>query len=277
MLERYLRRSRLSEWMDGLGLCCLLHGLSCLWFSWLWGLSAPSLLAGTALGLLLCMGRRQWRKRTVTRRERALRAGLGAELLLEDMLLAEAKDAHLKAALLLQERWPLAMQEATEDGVLCRQGNETLLVQCIRIPADGEMGMGDLLAAQRASKRRGAGRAVLCALGKAPPKLCARAETARIPLRIVPRETMLTLAGRLAPATDEQLVALGQRRRRTNPQEGLSRRILRPEKARRYQLYGVLLLAIYLLMGTRLNALAGMVCLTLATLSRCMRGEGERL
>lgn len=273
-MERYLRRNRLSEWLDGLGLCCLLFFLACLWFTWLWGLSAASLLAGAALGLLLCMARRQWRKRTVTHRERSLRAGLGAELMLESMLMAEAKEAHLKAALLLQERWPLVMQEATADGVLCHQGDETLLIQCVRIPAEGELGMGDLLSAQRAAKRHRAERAVLCVLGKATPKVCARAETALIPLRIIHRDTLLTLAGQLAPATDEQLVELGRRRRRTNQQEGLTRQIFRQEKARRYHLYGVLLLLLYLLLGSRLNALAGMLCLTLGTLSRCVRRDG---
>lgn len=276
-MERYLRRNRLSEWLDGLGLCALLYGMSCLWFCFLWGLNAASLAAGAALGLLLCMARRQWRKRTVSRRERALRAGLGAELLLESMLMADAKPAHLQAALLLQAKWPLTLREAMEDGVLCVQGDETLLVQCMRIPPEGELGMGDLLAAQRAARRHGAARAVLCVLGKASPKVCARAETALIPLRIVRRETLLTLAGRVSPATDEQLIELGRRRRRTSPPGGLTRLILRPEKAQRYQLYGLLLLVLYLLTGTRLNALSGVLCLTLATLSRCTTGEAERL
>lgn len=276
-MERYLRRNRLSEWLDGLGLCALLYGLSCLWFCFLWGLNAASLAAGAALGLLLCTARRQWRKRTVSRRERALRAGLGAELLLESMLMADAKEAHLQAALLLQAKWPLTLREATADGVLCVQGDEVLLVQCIRIPAEGELGMGDLLAAQRAAKRHGAARAVLCVLGKVSPKVCARAETALIPLRIIRRETLLTLAGRVSPATDEQLIELGRRRRRTSPPGGPMRLILRPEKAQRYQLYGVLLLVLYLLTGTRLNALSGVLCLTLATLSRRTAGEGERL
>ena len=198
-------------------------------------------------------------------------------MLLEAMLMADAKDAHAQAARLLQEKWPLTLRQATDDGVLCCQGDEVLLVQCIRIPAEAELGMGELLAAQRAARRHRAERAVLCVLGKASPKVCARAETALIPLRIIRRETLLTLAGRLSPATDEQLIELGRRRRRTRPPGGLTRLILRPEKAQRYQLYGVLLLVLYLLTGTRLNALTGVLCLTLATLSRCAAGDGERL
>lgn len=276
-MERYLRRNRLSEWLDGLGLCALLFLLACLWFTWLWGLNAASLVAGGALGILLCTARSQWRKRSVHRREKALRARIGAELMLESMLMAEAREAHLKAALLLQEKWPLILQEATEDGVRCTQGDTTLLIQCIRIPADGELGMGDLLSAQRAAKRHRAEKAVLCVLGKATPKVCARAELALIPLRIIRRETLLALAGRLSPATDEQLVELGRRRRRTEPQGSLHRLIFRPEKAVRYHLYGLMMLLLYLLCGAKLYALSGLICLTMGTLSRCAAGEGEKL
>ena len=51
-MERYLRRNRLSELIDGLGMCCLLYLLASGWFVWLWGLNGASLLAGLALGTL---------------------------------------------------------------------------------------------------------------------------------------------------------------------------------------------------------------------------------
>ena len=102
-MERYLRRNRLAEVLDGLGLGLLFCLLATGWFTWLWGLSAPSLLAGAALGTLLWTARSQWRRRTVARREKALRYRIGAELMLEAMLLAEAKEAHQQAAQLLRE------------------------------------------------------------------------------------------------------------------------------------------------------------------------------
>ena len=232
-MESYLRRNRLSETLDGLGVCALLYLLAVMWFTWLWGLNVPSLLAGAALGTLLWMGRHQWRKRTVARREKVLRSRIGAELMLESMLLAEPKEAHFRAALLLAEKWPIAMQAVKEEGVICRQGEESLLIQCVRMPEDSELSVGDLLAAQRAVKRLKADRAVLCALGKVSPKTAARAEDALVPLRIIRRETLLFLAGQYAPATDEQPIEPGKRKRRPAGQGSLARLGSRRDKARR--------------------------------------------
>lgn len=275
-MERYLRRNRLSEVLDGAGICALLFLLAALWFIWLWGLNLPSLLAGLALGALLCTARSQWRRRTVSRREKALRSRLGAELMLESMLMAEPREAHFRAALLLAERWPISMQSVKEEGVLCRQGEEQLLIQCLRMPPDADVSVGDLLTAQRAARRVKADRAVLCALGKVSAKTAARAEEALVPLRIIRRETLLQIAGQLAPATDAQLVELGRRRRHA-PQGSVTAVIFRSDKARRYMGYGVAMLCLYILSGARLYAVPGMVCLTLGAVCRCTGTGGEAL
>ena len=276
-MERYLRQNRLSDILDGAGLCLLLYFLAVMWFTWIWGLNAASILAGTALGTLLWMGRNQWRKRNVAKREKALRCRLGAELMLEAMLMAEPREAHFRAALLLAEKWSITMQTVKEEGVLCRQGEEMLLVQCIRIPEDGELSMGDLLAAQRAVRRVKADRAVLCVLGKTSAKIAARAEQALVPLRIIRRETLLALAGQYAPATDEQLIELGKRRRRTNGQGSMLQLVFHRDKALRYHLYGAGMLFLYILTGMRLYVVPGMVCLTMSVLSRMGRGQAEML
>lgn len=265
-MERYLRRRRLSELLDGAGMAVLVYLLGVLWFAWLWGMNVPALLAGTALGTLLWTARCQWRKHTVDRREKALRSRLGAELMLESMLLAEAREAHFRAALLLAERWPISLQTVQEEGVLCRQGTETLLIQCIRMPPEGELSVGDLLNAQRAVRRLKADRAVLCVLGKVSPKAAARAEETIVPLRIIRRETLLGIAGECAPATDEQLIELGRRKHRPAGQGSWVRLIFRREKSRRYHLYGLMMLILYILTGSRLYALMGLVCLTMAVM-----------
>ena len=276
-MERYLRRNRLSETLDGLGVAALLYLLGAGWFTWLWGLNAASLLAGAALGTLLWTARCQWRRHTVDRREKARRSRLGAELMLESMLFAEPKEAHFRAALLLAEKWPITMQSVKEEGVICRQGEETLLIQCIRIPTDGEISVGDLLSAQRAVKRLKADRAVLCVLGKVAPKTAARAEQALVPLRIIRRETLLGIAGRCAPATDEQLIELGKRRKRPDGQGSFVRLVFRNDKARRYHLYGQMMLILYILTDARLYAVPGMVCLTMAVMSQIARSGDDRL
>ena len=275
-MEQYLGRNRLSETVDTLGMAILLYLLAAGWFVWLWGLRLSALVAGGGLGTLFWLARNEWRKRHVHRREKALRSRIGGELLLETMLLSEAREAHFHAAVLLAERWPITMQSVKEEGVLCRQGEETLLIQCIRMPADGELSMGDLLAAQRAVKRLNVEKAVLCVLGKVSPKVAARAEEAAVPLRVISRETLLSLAGRYAPATDEQLIELGKRRR-TLQQGNIVRLIFRRDKAKRYHLYGLGMLLIYVLTGARLYVVPGMVCLTMAVMCRCHKYQPEQL
>ncbi len=273
----YLRRNRLSAAMDALGMSSLLYLLAAGWFIWLWGLNMPAMIAALALGTLLCTARVKWRRHTFDRREKTLRSRIGAELLLEDLLLSDAKDAHLRMAQLLSNRWPIVIAGADGDGAVCRQGQETLLVQCVRMPPEGELGVGDLLAAQRAARRLNADRAVLCVLGKVSPKTAARAEEAVLPLRIVRREMLLTLAGCVAPATDAQLVALGRRKRRMAGQGSAVQRIFQREKARRYHLYGLMMLLLYVLTDVRIYAVPGMVCLTMSVLSRWGRPAPEQL
>ena len=198
------------------------------------------------------------------------------------MLLSEAKEAHFQAALLLEEKWPLRMQRITADGALCRQekpsgGAETLLVQCVRMPPEGELSIGQLVEAHRAMQRQQANRVILCVLGKAPPRVIARAEQMPTPIRVIRRETLLTLAGRLSPATDAQLVALGQRKRRTPQRGSLLSIMTQREKAPRYWGYGLFMLILYILTGSAWYAMPGTVCLTLSVVCRSGQAEEARL
>ena len=245
-------------------------------------MNLPALLAGIALGTLLLLLRRLYRQTTLVRRETALRCRIGGELLLEKMLLSEAKEAHFQAALLLEEKWPLRMQRITADGALCRQekpsgGAETLLVQCVRMPPEGELSIGQLVEAHPAMQRQQANRVILCVLGKAPPRVIARAEQMPTPIRVIRRETLLALAGRLSPATDAQLVALGQRKRRTPQRGSLLSIMTQREKAPRYWGYGLFMLILYILTGSAWYAMPGTVCLTLSVVCRSGQAEEARL
>lgn len=276
-MEQYLRRNRLSEIMDGIGMTLLMYMAGCLWFVWLWGLGIPALLAGAALGTLLQLARVRFRRRHVQKREQALRCRLGAELMLEDMLLSGAQEAHSRAALLIAQRWPVEVQSVQEEGAMCLQDGERLLVQCIRMPPDSTLSAGDLAGAQRAVRQCGADRGILCVLGRTTPQILVRAEQTAVPLRIISRDTLLEIAGSIAPATDEQLVALGQRRRKITGHGGVLQLIFRRDKARRYFLYGLAMVLLYVLTGIRVYAVPGMVCLTMAVVCRTRRGEPEPL
>lgn len=276
-MQQYLRRNRLSGMMDALGTAAVIYGAAALWFAWLWGLSIPTLLAGASLGTLMWMARCCWRRSRVARREQALRWRIGAELLLEELLLSDAKTAHEKMAQLIARRWAIHVEGVTEAGALCRQGKELLLLICLRVPEESELSPGDLAAAQRAVRKSGADRGVICTLGKASPKALARAEQTALPLRIIRRETLLLLAGQAYPATDEQLVALGRRRRRPAEQGGILMLVFRRDKARRYFAYGLMMTLLYVITGVRAYAVPGMACLTMAVLSRTGRSAPERL
>ena len=243
-METGFGRNLLAELLDSVGRGVLLMALGIGWFVFLWGLNLPALL--------------------------------------EKMLLSEAKEAHFQAAQLLEEKWPLRMQRITADGALCRQekpsgGAETLLVQCVRMPPEGELSTGQLVEAHRAMQRQQANRVILCVLGKAPPRVIARAEQMPTPIRVIRRETLLALAGRLSPATDAQLVALGQRKRRTPQRGSLLSIMTQREKAPRYWGYGLFMLILYILTGSAWYAMPGTVCLTLSVVCRSGQAEEARL
>lgn len=270
-------RSRLAEGLDGLGLRAVLMLLGVGWFTFLWGLNLPSVLAGIALGTLMHLTFLLYRRSTLARRERSLRVRLGGEMLLEDLLYMEAPEAHEKAAALLMGRWPLTPLKTTPEGTLCRQGTETLLVICLRMTEEAALSAGHLADSQRALRKTGADRAVLCVLGKTPPRVAARADELPQPVRVIRRDTLLTLAGLHAPATDAQLVALGERRRRGRKKGSLLETMLRRDKAGRYWGYGLFMLVLYVLTGSGWYAVPGAVCLTMAVLSRSPKASEEKL
>ena len=91
------------------------------------------------------------------------------------------------------------------------------------------------------------------------------------------REELLALAGQAWPATDEQLVALGKRKKKGFPLAALLERMLRREKARRYVLYGTGLVVMGLTIGGRWYLIPGAVCLLLGVLCRYLPHRTETL
>ncbi len=274
-MQSYLRKARFSTLVDDLGLRLLLFALGIGWFIYLWGLSLPALLAGCALGMMGQLALNHYRRRTVDKREAALRRRLGGEMLLEEMLLSPSRQAHFQAALLLGQRYPLTMERVTEEGMLCQNGEERLLVSCIPLPEEGEVGQGNIIALQRACRKYGVQRGVACVTGRCSTKVEAWAAEGTIPVRIIRRDVLLRLAGQASPATDEQLIALGKRRKRPAA-AGVMQTILRRDKAKTYMLYGIGLMLMYIVTGLRYYPIPGGVCLVLGVMCRCGKGE-ERL
>ena len=276
-MERYLSRSPQAGWLDALGLrVAILAGCE-LWFFLLWGVGVPAMLAGAALAAMLYLALRLLRKRRVERKEQALRRRIGGELALEDLLLAPAKKAHFQVALLVSAKWPVVLQRVTDDGMLCRYGSETLLVACLALPPEEPVSPAQLLAMQRACRRHHADRGVLCVTGKCSAAARKYAEENLFPLRLMEREELLALAGQAWPATDEQLVALGKRKKKGFPLGALLERMLRREKARRYVLYGTGLAVMGFTIGGRWYLIPGALCVLLGVLCRYLPHRTETL
>ena len=275
-MQSYLRRSRLPSALDTLGLRVVIFAAAVGWFVYLWGLTVPTLLAGTALGVMGQSALNHFRRLTVDRREEQLRRRLGGEMFLEEMLLAPPRQAHFQSALLLGMRYPLTMERVTDEGMLCRSGGERLLVACIPLPEGAEVGQGAILQVQRACRRHGVERGVACVTGRCTPRLEAWAAEGVVPVRIIPRNVLLEAAGRSAPATDQQLIALQKRRKRPVP-SGVRRTVFRRDKAKTYMVYGVGLMVMYLVTGLGYYPVPGCVCLMMGALCRCWPQGREKL
>lgn len=269
-MQNYLRKARLSALLDSVGIRALLFALAVGWFVYLWGLGVPAVLAGISLGMMGQLGLRHLRRQTVDRRAEALRRRLGGEMLLEEMLLAPVKQVHFQAAMLLGAKYPLTMERVTEDGVICLSGGERLLVSCVALPEASDVGQGNILAIQRACRKHGAARGVACVTGRCSARVEARAAEGSIPVKIIRRDALVKLAGHMSPATDEQLIQLGQRKKRPAAAGG---GVLRRDKAKTYMVYGFGLMLMYMITGLRYYPIPGGVCLLLAVLCRCWPGE----
>ena len=192
------------------------------------------------------------------------------------MLLAPKKHAPFQAALLVGLRDPLTMERVTEEGMLCLSGDERLLISCVALPETCEAGTSAMADIQRACRLHGAARGVACVTGRVSEKTVAWAAQGVVPVKIIRRETLAELAGQARPATDEQLVALGRRKKRLAP-GGLMQTALRREKAKTYMLYGLGLTLLYVVTGLWYYPAPGIACLVLSVVCRCRRETGEKL
>ena len=135
---------------------------------------------------------------------------------------------------------------------------EKALVSFVQLPRKDAVTPAQVLSCQRAARALGAERAILCL--PCGIREDAREQAAAGPrVTFLSRERMIALFGAQAPVTNDQLVALGRR------------------KARRYALYGGLLLGLYLATGLLCYALPGLTCAFLAAACRCGKEEEEGL
>ena len=272
-MQEYLHESRLGRAIDGIGFHIFSFLISFLWFILLWGVRAPSFLAGAALYGLILLLRRKMLDDHLARKEIQLRAAIGGELALERLLLSPPERAHFEAAVLLSVQSKLTLLRCGEDGILCSRAGEKVLVYFLQRPASDSAGAQDVLSLQRRVKLLCADRGLMCVPCGLSPE--AREQALNDPpVSFCPRDRLIRLFGGASPATDEQLVALG-RRRRQRPVGKWTRVILSQSRIRRYACYGCLLLIMHQFTQLASYAAAGLLCVFLAAFCRCVRQSGD--
>ena len=261
--------------MDGIGFHLAALTGSVGWFCFLWGLRPSALTAGMALYSLLLLLRRKIRDDYLNRREKALRAAIGGEMALDRLLLSPPHKAHFEIAVLLSLRWKLTLLQAAEDGVLCAYEGRRLLVSFAQISASGSVSAENVLKLQRDVKTLGADQGLCCAPCPIAPE--ARVQAANEPrVAFLTREKLISLLGGENPATDDQLVALGRRKRAQRPVKWRAW-IFHPQRAKKYAWYGALLLFMYTLTRLIYYAVPGLVCVFFAVVCRCVRQKDSAL
>lgn len=269
-MQEYLLKNSFREKMDAIGYYLLVLALCCGWFLVLWGVRLQALIAGLGLWGLCLMLRHKTRDHRLARKEQKLRRRIGGEMLVEKLLFSAPDKAHFEAALHLSLAENLMLERMTRHGVLCKNGEERLLLSFFQAPASETLTARDVLSLQQAALLEKAAALWLCIP-------CAIGSDARIqgekklPVRFITRDQLIHLLGNMSPATDRQLVELGREKQKHIPFKNILRIVFQPGKARRYALYGLLLLFLYTLTGLPYYAVPGIICVSFAAISHCFR------
>ncbi len=278
MLTPFEQKSRLGGALDFVMLRLLMLALCFLWFYRLWGVTVPALLAGVALCVLLWHTLTLWQRRALARRAAELRAHIGGTLALEELLEMQPVQAAHHAADWLATAHALDPLGEAGDGVLLRYREEVLFLLCLQGHPQQQVDAGAVLAASRARRALPeAQRCVLCTPGTFTQEARQTADSLDPPVRLIEGNTLRTLAGRIAPATDEQLVCMGQRQRKPFAWSSLRPLVFSPQKTRRYAAYGTGLLALYIVTNQLYYLLPAGLCWALAMLSQRGKRRPQKL
>lgn len=269
-MQEYLWKNSFREKMDALGFHFLLLTLCCGWFLLLWGVGLPSFLAGGCLYVLGLLLRHETRDHRLARKEKKLRQRIGGQLKLQQLLFQPPREAHFEAAMLISVAENLTLVRMLAKGVFCKKGEKTLLVSFMQLPSGEKLSGRDVLLLQQAAKKEKAEEVWLCVPCGISEEAHQQAEE-EMPVRFIGRDRLIALFGAVSPVTDSQLVAIGKKRKKHLSLRYILHIIFQPEKARRYALYGGMLLLLYALTGLFYYAIPGLICVFFAAFSRCVK------
>lgn len=262
-MQKYHPKTLAAQLTDRILRVLVTCGMGIGWFVWLWGVSLPALLAGTALGGLIWLLARQFGKQSTLKREKQMRRMIGGELALEKLLTENVRHAAFQAALWIAPKYPVVMQRAMDWGVEGEYKGEKVLVRLIAQHHSQPVTAQQVVEAVRTVKAHGLDRCLLCLTAQASKEAAAYAAGVDPPVSLIKREEMIDLAGLCHPATDEDLRRLAQHQKtRRSAQEWLAV-ILDASRARRYFWYGMGMSALALMTGLRVYPLPAFACFAL--------------
>jgi len=246
MMSPFDAKNRIATLLDRLALRILLIAGSIGYFYTLWRRPKESLLAGSALFLLLMLTLWLFERSTLTRRDRALRERIGGLIALEDLLLLPGKEACAQVCRLLCQ----ALDAEMTDDQHITYGGLCWHIRCVQCLPGSSASEGDVLSAHRARIETGAQRCVLASTGSFSPSAMRAAEWVDPPVRLISGQQLCALMGRMHPATDAEIARHAKRRRIPFSFSRIKLLALSPAKLRRYLLCAFLLMVFYLCTGS---------------------------
>lgn len=273
MMEKYIARSRVAGALDALGARVLIVIVCMGWFIYLWGLSLPAIAAGLSLSALCLLCVRRFDKRTLTKREAALRRRIGGELALEALLTQKDSRAQFQAAMWLLPKYPFTLLRVTKSGIVCEMDGKSVLTRIVNKHADSPVTLDELVLALRDANAEKREQVYLCLTSKLDRAARTYAETA--PITLIERDELIELAGAASPATDEQLVLLKKRRKKAPRFKAWIGQALSPKRAKSYFVYGLGMAALYFFTGQPFYPVPAVVCLSLCVVCLSLKARGS--
>jgi len=270
MTSPFDRKNALATALDRLALCALLLALCVGYFFFLWKNGAASLLAGTALFILISLGVMLLEKRTLSVRDRMLRERVGGMIALDELIMMPSGAACARVCNLLQKT--LDAHALSENTMRC--GEETWLIRLSQCLPGTMASQGDVLSAHRARIEHGANKVALACTSGFSPEATRAAEWADPPVRLISGRQLSALFGRLHPATDEDIARHLARQKKPFSWARIRALALSAGKLRRYLLCAFLLLMFYFAAHSLAALLASLLSFLLAIL--CDRENKRR-
>ena len=275
-MEKCRQKTMIAELSDHLlriVLCCFI-GIG--WFVALWGLTGPALTAGFSLGIMFWMGVRQFAKKVTQEREKLMREIIGGELALERLLMEEPKKAAFQCTLWLESMYPLVMIQTFDWGVIGRLNGKRTMIKLIAQHPSQTVCVQQVVECAREARRRQIEHTLLCLTAAADKEASLYAAGLDPPLSIIERPELIKLAGRVNPATNEDLIRLSRRKQKRRSIKEWLAVILDISRARRYLWYGIGLSLFAMLIGNSYYVLPASICLALYAGCKIKVGLNDR-